>query len=106
MQHTLSFARLLWRHEERSTVPERRPAEDVLAPSLAALLPGRQAILVTGGTGFIGTRLCSILAEAGHRVTVLTRDPRKGRKFKGHVTLIDNLSTLGRDTPFDAIVNL
>jgi hypothetical protein len=86
----------------------RRPAQidASLAPALAAMLPVRQAILVTGGTGFIGTRLCTILAEAGHRVTVLTRDPRKGRKFKGRVTLIDNLATLGRDTPFDAIVNL
>jgi uncharacterized protein len=80
--------------------------EDVLAPAVAAMLPGRLAILVTGGTGLIGTRLCTILAEAGHRVTVLTRDPRKGRKFKGRVTLIDNLATLGRDTPFDAVVNL
>jgi uncharacterized protein len=37
---------------------------------------------------------------------VLTRDPRRGRKFNGRITLIDNLATLGRDTPFDAVVNL
>jgi uncharacterized protein len=80
---------------------ERSPA-----PALAALLPPRQCILVTGGTGFVGSRLCEILAEAGHRVTVLTRDPRQGRKFRGRVTLIDNVATLGRDTPFDALVNL
>jgi uncharacterized protein len=76
------------------------------APPLAALLPPRQSILVTGGTGFIGTRLCEILVEEGHQVTVLTRDPRRGRGFRGRVTLVDNLATLGRDTPFDAIVNL
>src|ERR1700719_177362 len=75
-------------------------------PPLAALLPPRQSILVTGGTGFIGTRLCEILVEEGHQVTVLTRDPRRGRGFRGRVTLVDNLATLGRDTPFDAIVNL
>jgi uncharacterized protein (TIGR01777 family) len=69
-------------------------------------LPGRLSILITGGTGFIGSRLAEVLAGAGHRVTVLTRDPRRGRKFRGRVVLIDNLATLGRDTPFDAIVNL
>lgn len=76
------------------------------AATLAAALPGRLAILVTGGTGFIGSRLAEQLADAGHRVTVLTRDAKKGRKFRGRVTLIENLATLGRDTPFDAIVNL
>jgi uncharacterized protein (TIGR01777 family) len=105
MEHALSPTRI-WRLRHQSAPHEQRSAEAVLAPALAAMLPPRQAILVTGGTGFIGTRLCTILAEAGHRVTVLTRDPRKGRKFKGRVTLIDNLSTLGRDTPFDAVVNL
>ena len=75
-------------------------------PCLASVLPGRQSILITGGTGFVGTRLAEALADAGHSVTVLTRDPRKGRKFRGRVTLIENLQTLGRETPFDAIVNL
>ncbi len=88
----------------RSTMLRRRQADR--APPLAAPLSGRLSILVTGGTGFIGTRLCEVLAEAGHRVTVLTRDNRRGRKFRGRVTLIENLHTLGRDTPFDAIVNL
>jgi uncharacterized protein len=75
-------------------------------PPLGAALPSRQTILITGGTGFVGTRLAEVLADAGHAVTVLTRDPRKGRKFRGRVTLIGSLQTLGRDTPFDAIVNL
>ena len=81
------------------------PRDAATAPA-AAILPGRLSILITGGTGFIGSRLAGILADAGHRVTVLTRDPRRGRKFLGRVILIDNLATLGRDTPFDAIVNL
>jgi uncharacterized protein len=83
-----------------------RRKERAPGPCLASVLPGRQSILITGGTGFIGTRLSEALADAGHAVTVLTRDPRKGRKFRGRVTLIENLQTLGRDTPFDAIVNL
>jgi uncharacterized protein len=77
-----------------------------VTPALGAVLPGRQSILITGGTGFVGTRLAEALVDAGHAVTVLTRDPRKGRKFRGRVTLIETLATLGRDTPFDAIVNL
>src|SRR5216683_1910638 len=60
--------------------------ESSAAPALAALLPPRQSILVTGGTGFIGARLCEILIEEGHQVTVLTRDPRNGRRFRGRVT--------------------
>ncbi len=36
-------------------------------------------IVVAGGTGFIGRVLCERLANAGHTVTVLTRDPEKAR---------------------------
>ncbi|HUH85156.1 MAG TPA: TIGR01777 family oxidoreductase [Stellaceae bacterium] len=97
---------LLWGGRDLARARTLERTETIAAPAVAGVLPGRLAILITGGTGFIGTRLAEVLAEAGHRVTVLTRDPRKGRKFLGRVTLIDNLATLGRDTPFDAIVNL
>jgi len=36
-------------------------------------------IVVAGGTGFIGRVLCERLADAGHAVTVLTREPEKAR---------------------------
>lgn len=98
---------LLWGLRDLARARSLDASEHALpAPALAAMLQGRLSILVTGGTGFIGSRLCAILAEAGHRVTVLTRDPRRGRPFRGRVTLIDNLATLGRDTPFDAVINL
>ena len=36
-------------------------------------------VLVTGGTGFVGTHLVNCLLHRGHAVTVLARDPRKTR---------------------------
>ena len=39
-------------------------------------------VCVLGGTGFVGTHLCSSLARAGHRVTILTRDPERGRHLR------------------------
>lgn len=45
-------------------------------------------IVVTGGTGFIGRVLCQRLANAGHLVTVLTRDPEKARTRLYHAVKI------------------
>ncbi len=36
-------------------------------------------VLVTGGTGFVGTHLVNRLLHEGHEVSVLARDPRKTR---------------------------
>src|SRR5688572_25784062 len=34
-------------------------------------------VLVAGGTGFIGNTVCSLLRTRGHRVMILSRNPRK-----------------------------
>jgi hypothetical protein len=47
------------------------------AAELVRALPGRQRVLITGATGFIGRRLTEALASAGHEVIVLARDPAK-----------------------------
>jgi len=36
-------------------------------------------VLVTGGTGFVGTHLVNALLRRGHAVVVLARDPERAR---------------------------
>lgn len=57
-------------------------------------------ILITGGTGFIGSALGAHLHEEGHEITVLTR--QKGLVSRERYRYITALEDLG----FDAIVNL
>jgi NADH dehydrogenase len=40
------------------------------------------SVCILGGTGFVGTRLCSRLIRAGHRVTVLSRDREQHRALR------------------------
>jgi uncharacterized protein len=64
-------------------------------------------ILVTGGTGFIGTALCKRLLAQGHAVTVLSRDADRARRhFQDRVSAIDSLGALDADNAPEAIVNL
>jgi len=76
------------------------------ATNLVQELPGRQTILVTGATGFIGSRLVSSLANAGHQVIALVRNPAKADVLHPPFTLITSLDQLSSDTKIDAIVNL
>ncbi|WP_247731605.1 complex I NDUFA9 subunit family protein [Halovivax limisalsi] len=67
-------------------------------------------VLVAGGTGFIGTALCETLAERGHDVTALARDPDPAAlpsgvdAVSGDVTDSDSIdrAVAGRD----AVANL
>jgi uncharacterized protein (TIGR01777 family) len=78
-----------------------RPAKE-----LAAQLDRRHAILVTGGTGFVGRRLCRALIDGGHDVTVLTRNRAKVHDLLAGATAIESLDETGGQAAFDAIVNL
>ncbi|GAA0301971.1 TIGR01777 family oxidoreductase [Sphingomonas oligophenolica] len=76
------------------------------AAELASALPGRRAVLVTGGTGFVGTRLVAALVEAGHEVTVLTRDPRYALGLATPVRIVTDLAALPADFACDVAINL
>jgi uncharacterized protein (TIGR01777 family) len=60
-------------------------------------------ILISGGTGFIGTALCSYLLNKGHNIVVKTRSPQLVKsKIKG----IGQLSELSTQEVFDVVINL
>jgi len=67
-------------------------------------------ILVTGGTGFIGSRLCAELDSRGHSVTAMARNPDDGdlpdsvTNVTGDIT--DPASIEGAFDGHDAVVNL
>lgn len=58
-------------------------------------------IVVTGGTGLIGTALCRALSAEGHRVTVLTRFERDSTQGRTFVTDLEHCTL-----PVDAVINL
>lgn len=60
-------------------------------------------VLITGGTGFIGTALCGRLLQAGHTVSVPTREPAKAMQRLPGVRVLAALED-ARDV--EAIVNL
>ena len=76
------------------------------ASELTAQLNGCQTVLVTGATGFIGSRLVESLGSAGHRVIVLLRDAAKASALPPPLTIITSLEQLHASTRIDGIVNL
>jgi uncharacterized protein (TIGR01777 family) len=75
------------------------------------LQAGRRAdakrILVTGATGFVGTKLVERLIERGDRVLVLARNAAKAEdRFGPHATVVTDVAAISAETRIDAIVNL
>ncbi|WP_119299521.1 TIGR01777 family oxidoreductase [Dongia deserti] len=66
-----------------------------------------QSILVTGGTGFIGTALVRRLIARGDKVYVIARSPAKAVRLFGNQALIaPSLQALPETVKIDAVVNL
>ncbi|PMR70916.1 TIGR01777 family oxidoreductase [Halomonas heilongjiangensis] len=63
-------------------------------------------VLITGGSGFVGQRLCQRLKEAGHRPLVVSREPNRVRDRLPSGTDIRRSVLDFVDTPPAAIVNL
>ena len=62
---------------------------------------------MTGGTGFIGKKLCLFLLDKNHHLTVLSRTPEKVSSVCGEsVESIRNIEELTESDSFDAIINL
>ena len=73
--------------------------------SQADRLPER--VLITGGTGFIGTALANQLLAAGVRVSVLSRNAeRAARHFDHPVTALESMAQIETANAPEVIVNL
>lgn len=93
----------LFRHDRRPAPPAalNAPADNPFT-TLA-----HQRLLVTGGTGFIGTTLVSQLLDAGHEVCIFARDPlRAASLFDGRARCVRSLAQLSEFDVFDAVINL
>jgi uncharacterized protein (TIGR01777 family) len=60
-------------------------------------------LLITGGTGFVGSALCSRLLEEQHKIVVLSRNPEK---IKPPIKAVANLDQLSDNDIFDVVINL
>jgi len=72
---------------------------------LVSTLPERSTVLVTGGTGFVGSRLVEALLDGGHYAIVLSRKPGRA-SVPGKAWTVGDLDAIPGDTRIDAIVNL
>ncbi|MGE0698121.1 MAG: TIGR01777 family oxidoreductase [Hyphomicrobiaceae bacterium] len=93
----------------RDWLASRRAARLVQAPAsplVEALGAAPRRILVTGATGFIGSRLAEALAAGGHDVVALVRNREKASSLAAPVTLVTSLDQIASGTHIDAIVNL
>ena len=63
-------------------------------------------VLITGGSGFVGQRLCRQLVEQGHEVQVVSRSPHRVRdRLPGNCDIRDSAQAF-IESPPDALVNL
>ncbi len=103
------FALGVWTSSLRNAVAVR--SMSVQPTNVASRAPVRKrlagAILVTGGTGFIGAAVVASLCNTGKRVIVLTRDAMQAKAIWGAgVWVVDDLDQIPSETRVEAIVHL
>jgi uncharacterized protein (TIGR01777 family) len=70
-------------------------------------LGAHRRLLISGGTGFIGSALVQECLRSGHDITLLTRRPQAAViQFGGRVRAVRDTRVLSADEVFDVIVNL
>jgi len=92
----------------REALAARRLGKEAQAPMIEPRPnPRPQTVLVTGGTGFIGTALVRRLIERGDKVYVIARSVAKAERLFGSQALIaPSLQALPETVKIDAMVNL
>jgi nucleoside-diphosphate-sugar epimerase len=68
-----------------------------------------KTILVTGGSGFLGSEVCRMLVEAGHRVVDISVKTNHVSGVEGHVVDITDypaIDSIIKNDRFDAIIHL
>mgnify|MGYP001191813148 CR=1 FL=1 len=64
-------------------------------------------ILITGGTGFLGSALVADWLAQGHQITVISRDPLAAMQQLGNqINAVSHFNLLPTSAQFDVIVNL
>lgn len=98
---------LIWSARNAWAVWQLGKTVEAEAASTAPQAIGASTVLVTGGTGFVGSALVRQLQREGRRVILLSRDPLQARaSFGGSVWVLDRLNDIPAETRIDAIVHL
>lgn len=64
-------------------------------------------VLLTGGTGFIGTKLCEYLLQQGHNITIFTRNPSAlSERWGKKINAIRRLDQIQEMEQIDWVINL
>lgn len=94
------------RQNRRMTTPSVPNPDAVGVPALH-FADAPQHVLVTGGTGFVGSHLVAALLADGHTVTVWTRDAAAAaRRFGATVRCVRQLDEIPAKPAVDVVVNL
>ncbi len=67
----------------------------------------KTGVLITGGTGFIGSALCRYFLTLGHEIWVLSRNPTQPGLIKdSHIHYVQSLNDIPKESSIDCVINL